>query len=317
MDQNQELVNTWLTWLGDVKNRAPSTLRVYTSLMDTYVTHLGDDDILRVTVPEMEQFASRPRLRGRHRDAVGAPASRSRDCAILRSFYGWCWRNGYTATDVALGLSGPTVHNRNPRPIPDEHWVGITSHLRPHDMGQNARERALVMLCLGFWCGLRRIELVGLRARHVDGERLRDFVRKGGGEHTLDIGAICNVMCSRLSHLTQPMDEFWLALEVLADAPPETPLLGLSGVDAVNRAFKRQCDLLEFEYTPHQLRHSAITNWLRAGVPLHLASQMAHHSSPEMTMRYVRAGGDELREWLDATNQGIQQETNQWRTNTT
>jgi integrase len=50
-------------------------------------------------------------------------------------------------------------------------------------------------------------------------------------------------------------------------------------------------------YTPHQLRHSAATNLLRAGVPLHMVSALLNHSSPTITMRYVKATGDELAEW--------------------
>ncbi len=55
-------------------------------------------------------------------------------------------------------------------------------------------------------------------------------------------------------------------------------------------------------YTPHQLRHSFVTNLLRAGVPLHLVSRMANHSSPTVTNIYVKAGASELREWMSAVN---------------
>jgi site-specific recombinase XerD len=51
-------------------------------------------------------------------------------------------------------------------------------------------------------------------------------------------------------------------------------------------------------YTPHQLRHSFVTNLLRSGVPIHLVSRMANHSSTAITMRYVKAGASELREWM-------------------
>ena len=49
---------------------------------------------------------------------------------------------------------------------------------------------------------------------------------------------------------------------------------------------------------PHQLRHSCATNLLRAGVPLPIASNLLNHANVHTTMRYMKAGGDELGEWL-------------------
>ena len=52
---------------------------------------------------------------------------------------------------------------------------------------------------------------------------------------------------------------------------------------------------------PHQLRHSCATNLLRAGVPLPIASNLLNHANVHTTMRYMKAGGDELGEWLTST----------------
>ena len=51
---------------------------------------------------------------------------------------------------------------------------------------------------------------------------------------------------------------------------------------------------------PHQLRHSCATNLLRAGLPLPIASNLLNHANVHTTMRYMKAGGDELSEWLRA-----------------
>jgi site-specific recombinase XerD len=50
--------------------------------------------------------------------------------------------------------------------------------------------------------------------------------------------------------------------------------------------------------TPHQLRHSMVTNALRAGVPLALVSRLANHSSVSTTMRYAKLSGRDLEDWL-------------------
>ena len=52
---------------------------------------------------------------------------------------------------------------------------------------------------------------------------------------------------------------------------------------------------------PRQLRHSCATNLLRAGVPLPIASNLLNHANVHTTMRYMKAGDDELSEWLTST----------------
>jgi integrase/recombinase XerC len=49
--------------------------------------------------------------------------------------------------------------------------------------------------------------------------------------------------------------------------------------------------------TPHQLRHSAATNLVRAGIPIHLVSSLMNHSNVQTTMGYVSSGGEQLAEW--------------------
>ena len=52
--------------------------------------------------------------------------------------------------------------------------------------------------------------------------------------------------------------------------------------------------------TPHALRHSFVTNLLRADVPLHVVASLAGHRDVSTTMRYAAIAVDPLAELLAA-----------------
>lgn len=300
---NQSLVDEYLDWCEHKRNRSTATLRAYRSALAALVAWAGPRSLLDLGTVDLEDWVVRPRreYRGRRdRSSSGSPATQRRDAAIARSFYKWAWERNYTPIHVAAAVHGPTVHNENPRPIPDEHWVRLMTC--PH-RGKGGRpfigDREVAVLGLGFWCGLRRSELVGLRAVHWDGSKIVGFTRKGGSQDTLDVATVLQVYVQRLPQVAVRADEFLGLIDKAAGQRRSGSMLNLVSVDAVNRLVANACVAAGIpRYTPHQLRHSAATNLLRAGTPLHLVQRIMNHSSPAVTMRYVAAGGNELNEWL-------------------
>ncbi len=187
----------------------------------------------------------------------------------------------------------PTVHNIQPRPIPDEQWRQWWGH----DLPDSLR----VALGLGFYGGLRRAEMVSLVVGQVTDEAILRFVRKGGGEHTLPWADMRNALKKRLPHLVDEDDLMLPALRRLRSRGDDAPLLAWASLDPgeVNKRVRRWAERHDLPpFTPHQLRHSTATNLLRARVPLHLVTSLLNHSSPTITMRYVAAGASQLTEYL-------------------
>jgi site-specific recombinase XerD len=294
---SQQLAIAWLEWVRDVRGRSKNTVRAYASTIEAYLRFLDVTDVRHATRAQMEAFILRPRARRAHGN-VGSPATQRRDIACLRMFYGWMHEEGITGSNLALGLHGPTVHNQNPRPIPDEDWEVLWGT----HMGYDSID-AKVVLGLGFFCGLRRHEIVALKQSQFYRGKIVNFVRKGGGEDVLPYVDMVGVIADRLPHLMGPKgsDSFLGAIEHMRELHYRGGYVtnwGTRDPDAINKRMKKWCAKAGIPpYTPHQLRHSCATNLLRAGVPLHLVQRLMNHSSPETTMRYVRASGDELREW--------------------
>ncbi len=63
----------------------------------------------------------------------------------------------------------------------------------------------------------------------------------------------------------------------------------------------REC---RFALRPHMLRHSAATNWVRAGVPLDVVQKLLGHATLASTTVYLHAHDEDLRRAVEAVAAG-------------
>jgi len=277
--QIEQATADYIQWLADVRRRSPETITSYTSTLRQLAAWCDSEP----TLEQLERFTTRQR-RGR----APAAATIARDVNALRSFYSWAARVGL-ADNIATDLLSPSVSNISPRAIDDTTW----GTLWKSDIADADR----AWLGLGFFCGLRRAELLALCSHHlsVGTRKLVGFKRKGGGDHTVPVGTMLDVYENKLPHLLP--DLLWPALEGWHESGG--PLVDVRNAQQLSRHLDHLLRYVGAErFTPHALRHSAVTNLLRADVPLHLVSKLMNHTNMTTTLRYVRAGGDELAEWL-------------------
>lgn len=298
-----ERIAEWVTWMRASKGRAAGTLAAYERVVRAFCAANGIvEPSQHFTSGDVERWVQRPRV-GRAQGRVAEPATQNRDACALRSFFGWLDARGERTGNPAKLASTPPIHNRQPRPISDDTWLGLWRRARVADS---------VALGLMYVAGLRRFELTALTCSQVDlgARRLVNFARKGGGEHSLHVGTMIDVHVKRLPDLD--VGHLWDAVvEVVGDRPGREPLL--RGVDLVphrvasmrelvpqdlNHWLNDLCGSQREHVTPHQLRHSCATNLIRAGVPIPIVSNLLNHANIHTTMRYVKASGDELGEWL-------------------
>lgn len=302
------MVREYLDWLKNKRKRVAVTTYGYTSCLAAFLEWIGRTQLQNVTLPTLESFVARPRRYGRE----GAPATQAKDVAVLRAMYKYLVDRGHLSRNPAALLHAPAVHNQNPKPIPDDDWVKLW------DVAKPGPER--VMLGLGFCVGLRRREICELKPEQVfvPAERLVNFKRKGGGEDITPYGDMVGILTQRLPHLHA--DQFTPELHACVPHRIGKPFLlewgdrfptsererrvhaipqGMTDPQILNRRMSAVADRAGVHrYTPHQLRHSAATNLLRCEVPLAIVQRLMNHSSPNVTMRYIRAGANELREWM-------------------
>ncbi len=286
---NWDLVRDYLDWCADVRHRSLTTVKTYADCLGAWLKHIGTSDIRTISRSEMESFVTRVRVRRGH-GLIGKPATQRKDVAALRAFYKWLEEEAEVHVSPARALHGPVVHNVNPKPIPDNDWA----ELWDSEMSPQLRSA----LGLGFFCGLRRQEIFSLTSAQITVSKVSDMTRKGGGKHTLPWREMYEILVEWNPALDH-QGRFPEALRVASRAS-QGLLLAPWPTDpqTLNKRMLKLCQSINSKsYTPHQLRHSAATNLLRAGVPLHMVSALLNHSSPTITMRYVKATGDELAEW--------------------
>lgn len=305
-----ELAREWLAWQESM-NRSRGTLKLYRRIIGQFcVDVVGERSPESVRADEIEQWLQRARD-GRAQGQVAKPATQHRDAACIRGFYAWLLGRGFISSNPTLLVHTPTIRNVQPKPISDDVWNRLAGSVPTADA---------IALGLMFFCGLRREELTVLRVSSVDvGRRqLSNFIRKGGGEDILPVGTMLDVYVRKLPHLIGA-ESLWSDLStwcserdgnafVMSWADLGRPQRRKPGSQfepgqldpqLVNHWLDRKCDAQRVGHvSPHQLRHSCATNLLRAGVPIAIVSTLLNHSNVHTTMRYVKAGGDELSEWL-------------------
>jgi site-specific recombinase XerD len=73
---------------------------------------------------------------------------------------------------------------------------------------------------------------------------------------------------------------------------------------AAKRFFERLAKECGFAVRPHMLRHSAATNWVRAGVDLDVVQRLLGHISPCSTSVYLHARDEDKRRAVEAVAKG-------------
>ena len=278
----------YLTWLNRKRQASRSTLDKYRHVLTAWEAWCDQAglSLIEADADTVEAFASRPRSRG---VTTPSPATVALDVAVLGSFYRWAQaRLGYEHNPSVLAAR-PKVHNRIPRPVDDDTWLDVWSAPLSDD--------ARVALGLGYYCGLRRAEMMGLRGSQVWGRAIVSFTRKGGGDDRFDYADVLDHWEHHWPHMeAHRLDK---PLRTMARARGEERLFAWPATDpgALNRRFGgwlTSADVAADAFTPHQLRHSFATNLFRTGVPLPLITTLCNHTSPDITMRYIKASGGML-----------------------
>lgn len=298
---DRQYVRRYRDHQATIRQLSPGTIAQTQALLDRMLKHHPSRTLATITTQDIERWLARGR---RGDEASAAPATVQRELSMVRGFFDWLVKVGARADNPAALAASPKVRNRQPKPIPDHDWqMFLSDHLSGD----------LLTVGLGYYAGLRKSEITALRCAQVDltNRAFVGFQRKGGGDDTTPYGAMLDVIAAKLPHVWSEWWERYLVDRVRAC--PDGFVCPWSSGEAAPRDRNRyglapgQIPPSRFDYvfgkalpgfTPHQLRHSAATNLLRAGVPLGMVSSLLNHANVQTTMRYCKVAGNDLAEWL-------------------
>jgi site-specific recombinase XerD len=291
---NDTALDAFMHHLEHVQRRSRQTVRTYRYTLNYWLAWLGDRPISDVRPEDVELWAQRERRGGKTPSAH----TMRREIVVARTFHQWAAERDYGAA-MLLSAHAPSVKRRAPKPINDATWLKLWRS----DLCESDR----MMFGLGYFCGLRRVELVTLRPQDVNvpaGEMR--FIRKGGSPEPIEY----RLMGSWLRDL--PIGEgFDDWLELFESTVGTRQLLGANNVwwESIDwpsadserlarrlRAALRAVNLPPNAFTLHQLRHSCATNLMRGGCPMELIRDAMSHSSFDITSMYAKTSGQMARE---------------------
>jgi len=295
--ENQPLVDEYLGWVEHRARLARSSVDQYRTVLAKYVEWLGDRSVSDVTFTDVEDFGNRARDGG----VAPSAATARRDIIVVRGLHQWAHERDYPVRSVKSARS-PKVVGRTPKPVDDDVWAQLWAS----DMCDDDRW----WLGVGYFFGLRRIEIVTISASCVDLDRGEmTFVRKGGSTQPIEYRAMIEIVADELPHVSDGWENFLGLFDDMVRSRPDDEWLwpestGVVASDCVrlNKRLVRRllpnAGLPTDAVTPHRLRHSCATNLLRAGVEPAFIMDALSHSDITTTMKYMKTSG-QLARWKD------------------
>lgn len=290
---NTTIMEAFMDHLEHVQRRSPQTVRTYRYTLNYWLDWLGDKPLSEVRPHDLEDWARRERRGGSQPSAH----TMRREIVVARTFHQWAHERDYGAAMVR-SAHAPTVKGRTPKPITDEVWLQLWR--------SNLDDADRLMFGLGFFAGLRRVEMVTLSPNDIDTclGTMR-FVRKGGSPEPIEYQAmgewietlpIAEGFCNWLDILAETVEQrrsvnanllWW---EAIGHPPADSERLARH-----LRAALKAAGLPGNAFTLHQMRHSCATNLLRVGCPPELIRDALSHSSWDITSHYTKTSGQMAR----------------------
>ncbi|WP_315115060.1 tyrosine recombinase XerC [uncultured Clostridium sp.] len=300
-------VNDFLNYLGTIKGKSVNTINGYKIDLTMFFRFLKlyrgtvsddiefdlikindvDDDFIReVRLPDLYAFLS---FAENYRD--NGSYARARKVATLRSFFKYL--NGKAKIleeNPALDLESPKINKRNPIYLTLDESKKLLNAITG-----KYRERDYCIITLFLNCGLRLSELCGIDIPKIKGDTLT-VVGKGDKERTIYLNNAC----------IKAIEDYLNVRNKDADKIKDKDALFLSknytrinkrSVEMLVKKYVEKAGLLNENYTPHKLRHTAATLMYKYGnVDIRSLQQILGHENVSTTQIYTHVDNERLRE---------------------
>lgn len=300
-------------WLESVRPRVrPATIREYRRHLEAYVIPaIGRVELTRLVPGQIEAITSGMLARGL------APATARHARTVLRHALGDAMRSGLLVRNVAA-LARPPRHER-------PEMQTLTAQQVREFLARTAEDPLGPLFALAVTSGLRQGELIGLEWRDVDLTGGLLTVRRSmalAADGTYQLAEPKTTRSRRTVNLPRRAADALRVEQRRQDAAKAAAGNAWQNVDgmvftdsagrpvkasAVSHEFRRVADELGFAGVRfHDLRHTAATLALGAGVGLKVVSDMLGHSTISITAdTYAHTTGDQRREAADAMDRAL------------
>lgn len=248
-----DLMNLWLS------GRPTSTRAVYEPVARNFLDQFPQG-MRQLTVADVLRWAER---------LEGAPATRARHVATLKSLLSFAWRTGYTPINVGRLLPCVKVPNTLHEKLLEEE--DVKSLLK---WAKSLRNQSLVRVF--YVGGLRISEAVTIRWIDVSPGRIT-VLGKGTRNRTVVVPKSLTDDLLKLKPRGASAEDF--VFRSYRDKPLSTR--------GARDILYRIADSAALKLSPHSLRHTMASHSLERGAPLHVVRDTLGHANIATTSRYL------------------------------
>jgi integrase/recombinase XerD len=229
-------------------------------------------------------------------------ATRARRLSAIRELYRFAFEEGWTRTNPALRLKGPTREKRLPGTLGEEETQRLLDAARTQGASEAERLRAACLLELLYATGLRASELVTLPVAAARGDPRMLLVKgKGGKERMVPLGAPARAALSAWLEARDAVEakaraEGHAASRYLFPAPSKAGHLTRQFLHRLLKLTALAAGIDPGKLSPHTLRHAFATHLLARGADLRAIQALLGHSDIATTEIYTHVLDERLKE---------------------
>lgn len=305
-----QLVIDFLNYLETIKGKSPNTisgykidLQLFFRFMKVYKDNLNDLslELEEINISDVdEKFINTIKLTDIYaflsfveKERNNSTYARARKVATLKSFYKFLYGKAKVIIDnPTLELESPKISKRHPVYLTLEQSLQLLSSLDKSNLNYY-RDYCILTLFLN--CGLRLSELCSIEINKIKNDTLT-IVGKGNKERTIYLNDACikaiNDYLSKRDNSKVPEENKKYLFLSNRNKPINKRTVELLVKKHINTA-----ELLDNNYTPHKLRHTAATLMYKHGnVDIRSLQNILGHENISTTQIYTHIDDDKLRE---------------------
>lgn len=288
-----EAVDDFLVYLVAEKNRAGNTVDAYTRDLKQFVQFCTDAGIMEVGAVQMgliSEFVETQQIDGK------SARTAARRLSAVRTFMKWARTQEPMKSDPAQLVDRPKSGKRLPQVLSLEE---VEALLAAPDRTTPEGHRDAAMLEVLYATGIRVTELIGIKLREVDlSQGVMRVVGKGSKQRMVPFGEMAQEILRAYLEGSRP------AILSSAGGPGATPALFVTrrGGPMTRQGFwkniKRYAIIagIDWEISPHKLRHSFATHLLERGADLRIVQALLGHADISTTEIYTHVAKTRLQQ---------------------
>lgn len=272
------------TLFARVEGRAKRTIKDYEDVFRGFGAFAGDPAITEITPGLIRAYIAKLQEQGYAKATINIRLS------VLRAFFNWLVREGHLEKSPMALVKLLRVPKQYPFVLSEQQ---VSALLRACNKGTWAGTRNYVMLLTFLDTGVRLKELIALSLTDVSlqARSLRVKHGKGDKERTVFMGR----RLIKAMHQWLQVRGYFVGEDVLFITRQGNPL-DARNVERILERLAYKAGLSGVRCSPHTLRHTFATLFIRNGGDPFSLQQLLGHSDIKTTQIYVHMAGTALKE---------------------